>query len=70
MSRVVSIRLSNTLHAELCRHAKSRNIRPSEAARDLLRRSLEQIDANESGYAEGKLAGYRETMKQLNGVEP
>jgi hypothetical protein len=70
MSRVVSIRLPASLYALLERHAKSRGINVTEAARDLVRRGVGAVkSARESGYEEGRLAGWRDHMKRMNGVE-
>lgn len=61
--------MPDRLHSELVAHAKSRGIRPMEAARDLLRRALQMKSAYESGYDEGKLAAHAEHMRRINGVD-
>jgi hypothetical protein len=68
MSSVLSIRLPDSLRRELKQHARVRGMQESEAARDLISRGL-GTSPEDSGYREGKLAAYRETMRRLNGKE-
>lgn len=68
MSRVISIRVPQRLYSDLNEHARSRGLRPAEAARDLLRRALQMKSARDSGFEEGKIAGHAEYMRRLNGV--
>lgn len=68
MSTVLSIRLPDSLRRELKRHAQARGMRECEAARDLISRGL-GTSPEDSGYREGKLAAFRETMRRLNGSE-
>lgn len=63
---VLSIRLPAPLYRELKQHAKSRGMTLSEAARDLISRGL-GTTPDDSGYREGKLAGYREMVRRMNG---
>ena len=67
-SVVLHIRVPEGLRQTLQRHARARGIRVCEAARDLISRGL-GTTPEESGYREGKMAGYHETMKRLAGGE-
>ena len=70
MSKLLTIRCSDRLTTELRLHAHQRSITQSEAIRDLIRRGLGMVTSSyDAGYEEGKLAAWREHMKQLNGVE-
>ncbi len=66
MSKVVSIRITSALYALLQQHAVGRDMEPSVAARDLIRRGL-GIDAHESLGEEARIAARRELQGQLNG---
>ncbi len=65
MSRVVSIRLSDALYAQLKQHAIGRDMEPAVAARDLVRRGL-GIDEHLSLSEEALIAARRDLHGQLN----
>lgn len=68
MSKVVSIRLSDSLYALLRQHAIGRDMEPSVAARDLIRRGL-GISEHQSLSEEARIAARRELHGQLYGTD-
>ncbi len=54
MAGIISIRLDDALHAMLRDHAAKRGLKPSSAARDLIRRGLGAVSSErDAGFSEG-----------------
>lgn len=65
MSRTLTIRFPDKLLAELRDHAHRRGLGVTVAARDLIRRALGS-SAFDSGFEEGRIAGWRATVTALH----
>lgn len=66
-SPIVNVRVEQELHAALLAQAHDLGISKSEYVRVLLRQGAGVCDLRESGYREGKLLGYAEARKRLEG---
>jgi len=67
MSKVLSIRLSDVLYAQLRRQAAHRSMKPSSAARDLVRRGL-GVTAHESLSIEARIQAGNQIRAAINGA--
>ena len=69
MSKTVSIRLSDSIASELERHALARGLKPSQAARDLIRRGLDVVSTSrDAGFEEGRIEAHQKIMLALQEV--
>jgi len=67
MSRIISIRLPQEMITELENRAMAWDMKPSQVARDLIRRGLGAVDNDYgAGFAEGRTEAHQRVMRAIH----